>query len=219
MIRRIFPAFLLLGGLAATPGVAESSNLERAVLEELNFVRAHPQEYARELRRYRSFFSGDVVYLPGDPTGRETREGVHAVDEAIVFLEAQKPLEPLDRGALLALAAGDHAEDQGSRGRIGHLSSNGMTVGQRMQRRGGGIYVSEVISYGYDAASDVVRQLIVDDGVANRAHRATIFMPWLRFAGVGCGSHAAYGHMCAIDLGPSPDGGPGSPTQRRHASR
>jgi len=198
---------LLAVSALALPQIAIAESLESDVLAEINFAREHPQDYADELRQYRGMFEGRMVYLPGEADGRVTREGVRAVDAAIAFLDRQRPLPPLDPAMVLARAAADHSDDQGRSGRFGHISG-GRTVGQRVLRRGGGIYVSETISYGYSNPREVVRQLIIDDGVATRGHRAILFAPWLRYAGVGCGEHAVYAYMCVIDFSQSPDGRP-----------
>ena len=42
--------------------------------------------------------------------------------------------------------------------------------------------------------------LIVDDGVASRGHRMSIFEPRFRKAGVSFGSHKAYNYMCVIEF-------------------
>jgi uncharacterized protein YkwD len=152
-----------------------------------------------------------VLYLPGDPNGIYTREGVSAVDEAIDFLERQRPLPPLSRGDLLALAAQDHADDQGAAGATGHRSGDGAGPGDRVRRRGGDIYVGESISYGHADATAVVRQLVVDDGVPGRGHRTLLFKNDFRFAGVGCGEHSRYGYMCVVDLAATVNGKPALP--------
>ena len=202
---------LCLGLCVAVPVYAQS--LEDAVLEEINFARTQPREYARELREYRASFRGRIV---SDRHGeRMTFEGVRAVDEAIAFLERQQPLPPLRRGHVLALAAYDHAAEQGNRGSWGHISNNGATPGKRVSARGGGRFVSETISYGENDPVGVVRSLIVDDGVANRGHRTVIFTSNLRFAGVGCGPHAAYDYLCVMDYGQTADGQPAGPSYAR----
>lgn len=183
---------------------AHAQSLEQGVLEEINFARTQPREYARELRRYRQQFEGRLVV---DERGeRMTREGMRPVDEAIAFLERQQPLPALRQGTVLAIAAADHATDQGARGGSGHISSNGATPARRVAARGGGRYVSETISYGEDDPVSIVRSLIVDDGVPSRTHRIVLFMPHLRYAGIACGPHAAYDFLCVMDYSQTADG-------------
>jgi len=195
----------------ALVGAAGARPLEDSVLDEVNYVREHPRQYANELRRYRTFFDGRVVRLPGDPVGKLTSEGTRSVDEAIAFLDRQQPLPPLANARMLALAARDLAEEQDETGERGHRSADGAMPGDRVRRHGGDIYVGETISYGYDDASGVVRQLIIDDGVATRGHRALIFASGNRYAGVGCGRHPQFGYMCVIDYGATATGAPALP--------
>lgn len=185
---------LLLTANSDVPG------LEDQVLDRINHVRQDPAAYAERLRALRPHFVGKTLYLPGQPRGMVTQEGVDAVDEAIAFLKAQTPLPPLSRGDMLGLAAREHVVVQGSLGTRGHFSPDGASPGDRVQRHGGGKLVGEEISYGYADADDVVRQLVVDDGVPDRGHRELLFNRELRYAGVGCGAHSRYGHMCVIDV-------------------
>ena len=192
----------------ALAAASEPPRLEDAVLAEINYVRAHPHDYADELRRYREFFDGRVVRLPGDQIGQMMREGTSAVDDAIAFLDRQAPLPPLAQGQVLALAARDLAKEQGETGDSGHRSANGESPGERVKQRGGDIFVGETISYGYDTPDAVVRQLVIDDGVPSRGHRGLIFAANNRYAGVGCGRHARDGFLCVIDYSSTPNGAP-----------
>lgn len=188
-----------------TPPAAAQTALEREVLEEINFARTSPREYAQDLSDYRSFFDGKVARIPGNPIGLLTAEGVHAVDEAIAFLLTQPPLPPLESSTLLARAAYDHVVEQGPRGGIGHYARTGSGPADRVQNRGGGRTVGEVITYGSATAIDVVRQLIVDDAVPGRGHRRALFAKTIRYAGIGCGPHLNYRKMCVADLSATPD--------------
>lgn len=199
------PPFLPLTLALATPA---QTGIEPAVLAEINFARTRPRAYAEQLRAYRKLFRGKIVWYPGNPDGLRTEEGVRAVDEAIRFLERQAPLEPIEPATLLARAARDHVREQGPRGGTGHYSADGANPRDRVQRRGGGSYVAEVITYGPPSAVEVVRQLIVDDAVPGRGHRKTLFAAEMRYAGVSCGPHQGYRVMCVADLGRKPDGHP-----------
>jgi len=177
--------------IGAGPVHAASPDLGAAVLAELNYARTHPAEYARILRDYRDHPDEGVT----------TIEGPGALDEAIDFMERQAPLAPLKADVKLARSAGGYAQDQGPYGLTGHVSSDGATLSDRIHRQQvWSMFAAEAISYGYENPRDVVRQLIVDDGVADRGHRKILFDRTLRFAGVGCGPHRVYGAMCVIDF-------------------
>jgi uncharacterized protein YkwD len=207
--------------ISLSAGAAQGRDraLEAEVLAEINFARQNPRAYADDLREYRSYFDGRLVFLPGDANGMITKEGTRAVDEAIAFLERQAPLPPLDYGDVLALAAIDHVAAQGPAGGLGHSSRAGNSPGERVRRRGGDIYVGEGISYGYSHPQEVVRQLIVDDGVPNRGHRALLFNRMFRYAGVGCGNHRSYRYMCVVDMSGTIDGRPTLPRTARSPAR
>ena len=192
--------------LAISANAAAETPFERQVLVLLNEARAQPQRYAEELRQYRGYFHANLVRYPGMDAAIETQEGVKVVDETIGFLGHQSSLGSIEASALLRATAHDLVTDQSKTGATGHEGGDGSSPGDRSQRRGGGPYVAEVITYGSIDPADVVRQLIVDDGVADRGHRGIIYSPELRFAGVSCGPHPEYRTMCVIDLGIFPDG-------------
>jgi len=195
---------------ATPPGVAAASSpsrpvppassLERAVLKEMNRLRADPRGYASELAGDREFFHGRL-FEPPDRTPLETVEGVAALDEAIRDLESASPLPGFDASAGLALAARDHAIDLGSHGARGHVGSDGSTMRGRIERHGHFMGTSgEVISFGPDVAYDVVRELVIDDGVPDRGHRVNLLRPEFRVAGVACGHHRSMRFVCVVDF-------------------
>jgi uncharacterized protein YkwD len=200
----------IFGGIVASlsawaPAHAQTS-FERQVLEALNTARSNPAAYAQQLREYRGYFHANLLHYPGQSVDIQTQEGVVVVDETIGFLGHQPALQPVMEGVMLEENAASQVADQARHGGEGHLGSDGSTPAERMRRRGGGTYVAEVIAYGPLDPTDVVRQLIVDDGVADRGHRSIIYSGELRFAGVACGPHPEYRTVCVIDLGVTPDG-------------
>lgn len=203
-MRLAVPGAMMALILGAATAAAETP-FEREVLTALNAARTEPSAYAAGLQQYRAYFRGSLLRYPGQEKDLETREGVKAVDEAVAFLEHQAPLRPMEPSPLLATSAADLAADQ-AEGGTGHDGSDGSTPADRARRHGGGGFIAEVIAYGPIDAADVIRQLIIDDGVADRGHRAILYSPELRFAGVACGPHAEFGAMCVIDLSISSDG-------------
>jgi len=167
------------------PSLAHAADLDAAVLAELNYVRAHPADYARELRRA--------------PEWALEQEEPGAVEEAIAFLERQPAMAPLKGDKRLGAAALQHVRTQGPSGEIGHGTAG--SLGLRL--RAAGVYAgmaAENISYGYDDAQSVVRQLVIDSRVAGRGHRRNIFAAGYTTAGVACGGHRQWGAMCVIDF-------------------
>jgi len=181
-------AALLL--LAAPAAQAQERSLDRDVLRELNLARTQPQAYARALQELANRSRASGAY--DDPA---------AFSEAVDFLMRQPALPPLGADEALVGAAVSHADSQGREGGFGHQSRGGESLGDRLHRHGAySMMMAEDISYGYANPREVVLQLIVDAGVPSRGHRANIFNPAFREAGVACGPHRVYGAMCVVDF-------------------
>lgn len=192
---------ILSQGTPAAAAVEES-----AIIHEMNRARADPVAYAGELEPLRKSFHGRIVREPGRSVDRITSEGVSALNDAIAWLRRQRPRGPLYANVRLAAAARDHARSQGPTGVCGHGGRDGSSPLQRIERRGLSPYaIGEVIAYGPDTAREVVRELIIDDGVADRSHRDAIFEAEFTRAGAACGPHAAYGAMCVVDFADDSD--------------
>ncbi|MEL6161367.1 MAG: CAP domain-containing protein [Cyanobacteria bacterium J06623_5] len=175
--------------------------IEENLLIEHNRVRQNPQSYIPILAAYRASMDaeGNIPNGCGQNCTMITREGKAAVEEAIAFLQNQPPVGPLASSSAMAQAAKSHAQDQSS-GAVGHRSTDGSSFAQRLSRFGvENVAIAENITYGPSTAQEVVMSLIVDDGVAGRGHRTTIFSPEWAIAGIGCNEHATFGTVCVID--------------------
>lgn len=169
------------------------------MLTTLNIARSQPAVYVESLMNYRGFFKANIVVVPGS-VDVETQEGAAPLDEAVDFLQKHPARKPLQMSEILRQAAADHVAEQGRTGDTGHYGADGSSPGDRAAKHGGGTQVAEVIAYGITDAEDAVRQLIIDDGVADRGHRIALFADHLRYAGIACGPHPEFGTMCVIDL-------------------
>ena len=185
--------------LAAGPACA-AGDFERQVLAAVNAMRADPGAYAANLEHYRQYYHGRILRLPDGGIPFRTQEGVAPLMLAIPFLRAQPHLVPLEPSGLLEEAARGHVRYQGETGTTGHYERAGFGPGERVAALGGGAEVAEVIAYGSRDPAEMVRQLVIDDGVPDRGHRRILFDPGLRYAGVACGPHRQYRTMCVIDL-------------------
>lgn len=213
---------LTMPGIATVPIPATvsgtSSSVESAVLAELNRARTDPVAFARTLRDARGYYRGRLLVRPGAGATYVTQEGVAPVDEAIAFVGREAPQAALASATILSAAAADHQAEQRDDGSVGHVGADGSTPAERVLRRGGNVYVGELITYGSADPADIVRQLVVDDGVADRGHRRLLFDASLRYAGISCGSHPVYRYMCVVTVGRTPDGRPLADNGMRHRS-
>jgi len=206
-----FPTFLgLLSGvaLALCAPAAFAGPMEDAILAEVNFARAYPQEYARRLMLQPITDWGRALQAGGQPDDPE------ALAEAIEALQRQAPLPPLQPDDRLAAAALEHVEVQGPAGHIGHSGPDGERFYERIRRHGAEpLIAAENIAYGPPTAADTVRELIIDSGVPSRGHRRNIFHDSFEVVGVSCGPHRDYSTMCVMDFGGS---SANAPSMKRH---
>lgn len=177
--------------IAAAPKVDNAARLsfvtplEKEIIDEINLSRTEPQKYLALIEAYKNYYQGNALTLPGSKTALVTHEGLAAVDDAINFLRAQKPLPSLSIARGMCLAAKDQARDMTLKGLSGHTGSDGSLPKARVDRYG--IWngtVGENIIYDITTARQMVIGMIIDDGVATRGHRRNIFDPTYRVAGV-----------------------------------
>ena len=175
------------------------SNLEQEVVSELNLARTQPKVYAKFLAEYAKHYDGYDVRFTDEVT-LTTNEGIAAVNEAIRFLNNQKPLKKLTLDKGLCLSAKDMATMQGATSQIGHVGPDGSSPTTRLVRQGDwdGLCI-ENIDYGNNNARRIVISMIINDGIKTRAFRKSIFEPRYRQVGVACGPHQAYDYMCVVD--------------------
>ena len=179
------------------------SKLEQEVVAELNLARTQPKAYAKFLAEYAKHYNGQDVRFPGEVTVT-TNEGVAAVNEAIKFLNIQKPLQKLAVDKGLCRSAKDMAGMQGATSKIGHVGTDGSSPTARFVRQGDwdGLCI-ENIDYGNNNARRIVISMIVNDGIKTRTFRKSIFEAKFRQVGVACGPHKAYDYMCVVDYAES----------------
>ena len=128
-----------------------------------------------------------------------TSEGVAAVNEAISFLRAARPLPPMVINRGMCLAAKDHVRDLALKGVTGHKGSDGSSPNSRLERYGrwDGV-VGENIVYDVNTARQIVIGLIIDDGTPNRGHRRNIFEPHHLVTGVSITDSSTNGAKCVL---------------------
>lgn len=177
------------------------SQIDKDVIIELNKCRTNPSRYSDEvLVPFLKKMSSSGTYVDSQGLNIMTKEGKDAVEEAIKVLNSQKPMPMLRPKQYLCLAAADHCKDQGPNSLVGHGGTDGSSPTSRARRHNpkcGG--VGENIDYGSYSGQEIIRGLVVDDGVPDRGHRDNIFYNY-KFVGTACGPHKAYRNMCVMDF-------------------
>lgn len=194
------PASIRLARVNNGMGLLPSA-LEADVLAEINLLRRDPVAYANIVRGWEANYRGNVLLVPGQNKAIKTVEGAAALREAIAVLESTSSSQTMGWLDGLSRAAADHVRVQGATRTIGHRGEDGSNSLQRISRHGVSRGRSaEVIDYGWDNARDIVIDLLVDDGIADRGHRRALLDPLYANAGVSCGGHARYGVMCVVEM-------------------
>lgn len=154
---------------------------EIAVLTEQNYARTNPKEYVQtRLIPLRQSYTGDKLA---------------ALNECIAEMNAMTALSPLDWGEGLYKAADEWARTQGPTGQTGHASNTWDRVKKYCSYSTSG----ENISYGPNTGKEIVIQLLVDYGVADRGHRKNILSSKFTHAGAAIETHSYYRYECVID--------------------
>ena len=176
-------------------------DLEKDVILHLNMARTDPARYAQEFVEPRNqYFTGTVYREQGEPM-LLTLEGSYAVDDCVKDMNDTEPMDPLLPSEDICLAALDHAMDLSIRGETGHIGSDGSEFSARIERYGEWhCSIGEAISYGPSTGREIVIGLLIDDGVPDRGHRATVLNPSFRLLGISIEDHSAYGNVCVIEF-------------------
>lgn len=180
-----------------SPKLDYLSPTEKEIIGEMNLARTNPQQYATFLEEAKKTLSGNQIRFSGMKT-ITLKEGASAIDEAIQFLRAAKPLPPLEVSKGMCLGAKDHVKDLGMSGSTGHKGSDGSLPDQRVNRYGmWQLAIGENIAYSSSNAREVVLGMIVDDGKPERGHRLNIFNAAHHVAGVA-GQPSPNGIICVV---------------------
>lgn len=174
------------------------NELEKAVVKEMNLARTNPSLYAEKyIEPMLEQFNGMI--FTGYGYNLRTNEGAAAVRKCITVMKSIAPMTALQPDESLAHAAKDWVDIQSPTSNIGH-GSGADYFATRIARYGTWRGCAENIAYGFNDARRIIVQLLIDDGVSNRGHRANIFGNYTH-VGVSCGGHQTYRYMCVQDFG------------------
>ena len=139
-------------------------------------------------------------YVAGKLKGKESRfvRSLNAELQKVKGLPMLKPHEKLFK------AAHYHANDMGTKGLMGHNSSNGVDFFARIRsfmNPTGDFSFAENCAYGFSSANDIVLQLLIDEGVTALGHRKNLLSDKFDWVGVSIQPHKKYRHNCVQDFG------------------
>ena len=160
-----------------------ASDIELAVINEINYARTKPNDYV--LNRLSTRY-----------TANATESYKLALDEVIDQMGKMSALPALEEADGLGKCATEWVNVSGPKGTVGHDSN----ISARFRKYCTYNTLGENCSYGYSTAQDIVAELLIDDGVEDRGHRQNILKTSFTHVGVAVGSHKKYKTMCCIDF-------------------
>lgn len=163
------------------------------MIKFINVARQFPAYYINLIDKQLESFVNEKELPINEDMIYETNEGKPVWRETRIFLQNQVALPPFELHEGLNLSAKDHALDLAEHGMFGHTGSDKSTFNERILkhcRKGQGA-MAEIIGADFcledrNNAEMTILGLILDDGVADRGHRKTIFNPEYRY--IGCKS-------------------------------
>jgi uncharacterized protein YkwD len=157
------------------------------VLDLMNIARINPQGFLTE-------------YLSPYLEKHNLTENSYAVS-LMNDLKIRGKVSALQLSPALITTAKAHAIDMGTKNKIGHTSSKGVTFDKRLRERAKAKgTVAENCDYGNAEPLDIVMSLLIDDGIENLGHRKNILEPRLNYVGIAIENHKKYGVNCVMDF-------------------
>lgn len=181
---------------APEPNTINTSKLENEVIEEVNFMRTQPKEYAKKLTKLKSKYvkvggtgwfldmlEAGGIFIGKTDAERYKHEAV--LDELIAVLNNTAPLSKLTKKEKLRASANIMASDAGKINGPKHLDSKGRTPQERAKIAGYNGAVEENLFSGVTAFG-LVGGYLIDYNVPSRGHRKSLMRKQAREIGVAC---------------------------------
>ncbi len=169
------------------------------ILDVMNIARTKPTVFAATIEaKYMNFVRfkwivGDNMWL--------TNDGINAVREAVAVLKAASPIDPLKSSKGLDVMAQVQANYLKSKTDISNpysgCSSN--NVGTRVSEIGKWKSIGESVLGRLTTAEQIVVQLVVSDGDADRMHRENLLNPSFTSVGFGFSNTDSVKNVVVID--------------------
>ena len=179
------------------------SDLETAIVNEINQARSNPQSFIAYLEEYKKYLKGNMLSLPDRKT-LVMIEGLSAIEDAISDLKKTSGQKPFIVSNGLSRVARYQLADLQENPALKHLGKDGSRLDARMMKVGFSEgAVAENISHRVEAAREVILAMIIDDGVKSRSHRKNVFSPTFKLFGIACGPGKDSKTLCVAEFAES----------------
>lgn len=169
------------------PFTSRSQNAIEEVVSILNAIRSDPQNFI-------------VEYLNPYIKKNNLSENKYVVS-LIAELKAGRKMGTVQLSPIISKISKAHATDMGSRGKVGHNSSDGTTFDKRLRQKAkAGGAIGENCDYGNEKPIDIVMSLLIDDGIESLGHRKNILEPRFKWIGIAIEPHKKYRISCVMDF-------------------
>jgi hypothetical protein len=166
-----------------TTGCNYLTNEEKSQIIFLNKIKINPKKFAEQYLKH-------LI---------DQGESFKELYQKLLHFPTSKLLKPLKA---LYLAAFDHARDIGENGTTGHTSTDGSDLRARVSKYSiNPSYFGENCSYNLKDPLSIIIQLVVDDGLQSRIHRANILNEIYTQIGVSIQPHSSYKWTCVQVFG------------------
>lgn len=145
---------------------------EKAMIDELNLLRADPNAYIQHIDTYLEDFMADPNW--GFDTKQQERS---AGEELIRSLRYMPPLDPLEPSEELYKVAKEHGQDMKERDAITHQGRNDSSPEERIQDSTSLVGSENLAAGGRSVRESVIMLLVDSNDRMSRSHRKTILNP------------------------------------------
>ena len=171
-------------------------SLSKELIEEIKSVRTNPSSYADKIIKYKEYFDGKILKIPGGGAGIDTLEGAPSYEEAANFLKGATGVDPLIPSKGLTKISKEFINNALYVGfdRLDHIDINkiidkfGTFIGE----------INQLIELGSKTPEQVVISLLVCDGDSSRSYRNNLLNPNFKKIGIATGKNEIYENCTVI---------------------
>lgn len=180
--------------------IPDFTKLSNHVFEVLNKLRTDPRSFIPELTTMKTHFKSNEYRNPSLDYSVWTEEGVAAVEDAIQFLLKASGANRLERDPALDSSAQKLIDLIGPMGYDSHGEGKDSMEERVKAAKGDNSCIAENISLGWGIASEIVLQLLIDDGAKQRPNRLNLFSNKFTNIGIAAGQHKSHSYACVLDF-------------------